>query len=68
MDLQLIDVEIPEGTIELTETTFHNHRLVSSVKIPESVVIIGERAFADCVNLKEIKLPSGLREIRKGAF
>lgn len=68
MDLLLNDVEIPEGTIEITEDTFHNHRLVSSVKIPESVLVIRERAFADCVNLKSIELPAGLMAIEKGAF
>ena len=68
MDLLLTDVEIPEGTIEITETTFYNHRLVSSIKIPESVLVIRERAFADCVNLKTLELPKGLMAIAKGAF
>ncbi|MCQ2248543.1 MAG: leucine-rich repeat domain-containing protein [Treponema sp.] len=68
MDLLLTDVEIPEGTIEITETTFHNHRLVASVKIPDSVLVIRERAFADCVNLKKIELPAGIMAIAKGAF
>lgn len=68
MDLLLSDVEIPEGTIEITEDTFHNHRLISSVKIPESVLVIRERAFADCVNLKHIVLPEGLMAIAKSAF
>lgn len=68
MDLLLNDVEIPEGTIEITEDTFHNHRLVSSVKIPESVLVIRERAFADCVNLKSIELPADLMAIAKSAF
>ena len=54
MDLPLIDVEIPEGTTEITVTTLHNHRMVSSIKIPESVLVIGENAFADCVNLKSV--------------
>lgn len=68
MDLLLTDVEIPEGTTEITENTFHNHRLVASVKIPEGVLVIGERAFADCVNLKKIELPESLMAIGKEAF
>ncbi len=62
------DVEIPEGTTEITEETFRNHRMISSVKIPESVLVIGDKAFADCVNLKKITLPSGLMAIGKYAF
>ena len=68
MDLPLIDVVIPEGTTEITGTTFHNHRMVSSIKIPESVLVIGENAFADCVNLKSVELPQNLMAIGKRAF
>lgn len=68
MDLLLNDIEIPEGTIEITETSFQNHRLVSSIKIPESVLVIRERAFVDCVNLKSIELPAGLMALANSAF
>lgn len=68
MDLLLSDVEISEGTTEITETTFRNHRLISSIKIPDSVLVIGERAFADCVNLKTIELPDSIMAIGKYAF
>ena len=64
----LVDVEIPEGIIEITENTIENHRNVRSVKIPESVLVIGDRAFADCVNLKEIKIPDTVKVIGKDAF
>lgn len=67
-DMPLIDFEIPEGTTEISETTFQNHRLVRSVKIPDSILVIGERAFADCINLKEIKFPKELMAIGKEAF
>lgn len=68
MDLLLSDVKIPEGTTEITETTFRNHRLISSIKIPDSVLVIGERAFADCVNLKTLELPDNLISCAATAF
>ena len=36
--------------------------------IPDSLIEIGRRAFAGCVSLRSIKLPSGLREISPGMF
>ena len=35
MDLLLNDVEIPEGTIEITEDTFHNHREMIGKQVNE---------------------------------
>jgi hypothetical protein len=38
------------------------------ITIPEGTEAIGMSAFADCTNLKEVKLPSTLREIGLYAF
>lgn len=36
--------------------------------IPEGVEIIAERAFAECMNITSVKLPSSLKAIREEAF
>ena len=63
-----MNIIIPEGTKEINENTFENHRNITSVKIPDSVERIGEKAFANCVSLKSIDLPKGLLSIGSEAF
>ncbi len=63
-----MNIIIPEGTKEINENTFENHRNITSVKIPDSVERIGEKAFANCVSLKSIDLPNSVISIGAEAF
>ena len=55
-----LEVEIPDGTTEVTEMTFpkYSSSSIEKVKIPKSVVLITQEAFNNCDNLKEIEVVS----------
>lgn len=64
-----VHVVIPDGVTEISYNAFRE-RKVASVQIPDSVEVIRWYAFADCVDLEEVKLSSGsrLRVIEEYAF
>ncbi|MBQ4051793.1 MAG: leucine-rich repeat protein [Oscillospiraceae bacterium] len=43
-------------------------RRLTEVSLPDTLVRIERRAFADCSNLKEIRIPSSVTEIAGDAF
>lgn len=63
----IIEANIPEGIIELSEGVFKN-REVNSVSIPDTVELIGEEAFMNCSQLEKVYFGSGIKTINKNAF
>ncbi len=47
----------------LFDKLFAGHTEITSVQIPDTVTDLGEFLFDGCDNLKEIKLPAGLRNL-----
>ena len=41
---------------------------VTDVVIPDTVTVLGEEAFHNMINLKNVVMPSGLKEIKRSAF
>jgi hypothetical protein len=52
---------IPDGVEYLWNYCFNNNKYIVSITIPKSVVEVPYDAFNDCISLKEIKMPRGLR-------
>lgn len=61
------DIILPNYITEIPNNAFYKSR-IQSIVIPNSVTIIGENAFADCQNLKSVKLSSSIKTISRGAF
>jgi len=68
---------IPDGRIENTwngstmTSTYYGAFVgcrLTAITLPESVKTIGKYAFYNCKRLAQLTLPSGLTEIRQGAF
>lgn len=47
---------------------FYNMNRLTSVVLPETVTYIREQAFANCVNLKKVKLPERLDGFHEGSI
>ena len=61
------DIVLPDYITEIPEGAFYNSR-IQSIVVPDSVTIIGEKAFADCQNLKSVKLPKSIKKIEHATF
>ena len=61
------DIVLPNYITEIPEGAFYNSR-IQSIVIPDSVTIIDEKAFADCQNLKSVKLPKSIKTIEHATF
>lgn len=67
-DINLQEVNIPDGVDEIGALTFCNCRSIKSIQLPESVKKIGESAFSQCDELEKISLPQGIPEIADYTF
>lgn len=56
------------GIANTSGDTPDNYKAITAVVIPEGYTYIGNKAFAGCVNLETIELPSTLKEIGTQAF
>jgi len=61
-------VIIPDGVMEIGNSSFNKCFHLNSVAIPSSVTTIGAGAFAGCGGLKSITIPDSVTEIGGGAF
>lgn len=63
-------ITVPEGIREIAPKAFKGLKKLKTVILPDSLEIIGSEAFADCTNLRKVKLSSGskLKEIGAKAF
>ena len=59
---------LPEGLMEIGESTFSNCWNVKRVTVPDSVRIIGDKAFAYCKALEDVKFGKHLDTIGEEAF
>ena len=60
--LQAAVANIPAGTTSIGADAFTTNNAIETVIIPEGVHTIGPRAFYACSRLKEVRLPSSLRQ------
>lgn len=60
-------VTLPEGMKTLSEGVF-SYAEIEEINLPSSLETIGRCAFMGCENLKELKIPAGVKEIGIGAF
>ena len=51
---EIIDLIIPEGTIEIKDNAFNNFKSIKSVTLPSSIKMIGLDAFLGCDNIKKV--------------
>lgn len=61
-------VYVGNGVTELAENAFDQCMFLQYVHLPQNLKVIGDRAFRCTFSLTELRLPEGLREIRKEAF
>ena len=52
----------------IKDNAFKDCKMVETVTVCEGVTSIGKNAFKDCIALREIILPSVMKEIKEGAF
>lgn len=63
----LNEISLPGTLRVISDYAFMNHQHVGKLNIPESVYYLGKYAFSGST-LSEIKLPSGLKDLKEGAF
>lgn len=61
------NIAFPETLTTIGKSAFSNSAL-ESVVIPDSVTVLGEGVFSNSVDLKAVRLSSGLTAVPKGAF
>ena len=67
-DRGMVEIHIPEGVAEISESTFEYREDLRSIHLPDSVTSIGESAFSGCTGLTEIHIPDSVTSIREWAF
>jgi hypothetical protein len=61
------DLVLPKALTEIGEEAFCGNQS-ASVYLQDGVTTIGERAFADCGNLRSIRIPASVTSIAENAF
>ena len=66
-------VEIPEmigksQVTEISDSAFYGCDFLTDITIPKTVEVIGEKAFAECVNLTNVRLEGKIKSIEDFAF
>ncbi len=64
---KLVEIIIPYGTKVIPALGFYGISSLKEIAIPDTVEVIEELAFSG-TGLKEVKLPSNLKQIKSGAF
>ena len=60
---------LPKSLETIGNDAFRNNkRLTGVIEFPEGISTISENVFADCSNIEGIVIPSGVGDIRSGAF
>ena len=62
------NIVIPEGVTNISEGAFEGNEEIERVVLPKTLLKIGNASFNECLNLSEIKLNKGLRDIGWDAF
>lgn len=61
-------LEIPDGTIKISDYQFQNNSELRRVVIPDSLEVIGNGAFQGCFRLTGIDGMRGVKEVKTHAF
>lgn len=61
-------INIPEGVVEIENSTFDGCQNLETIILPETVEIIGDDAFKDNRNIKELVIPENVKEISNSSF
>lgn len=56
-------VVLPEGMLEIGDSTFRRNNKLEEVVLPSSLVGIGDYAFRDCTSLRSITLPPSVSRL-----
>lgn len=64
----LTEYAIPDGVVEIGESSFYNCRSLTSVTFPDSVTCIGYNAFAICIGLAGVVIPDSVTQLDVYAF
>lgn len=64
----LTEYAIPDGVVEIGESSFYNCRSLTSVTFPDSVTCIGYNAFASCIGLTGVVIPDSVTQLAVYAF
>ncbi len=65
---QVREYTIPEGVMQIEDSSFRGNDYLVKAVFPESLKVIGSSAFADCRYLQELILPESLESIGHKAF
>lgn len=66
--VEIIDLQIPNGTTTISAFAFSGCTALQSVSIPSSVKSIGYRAFYGCTGLASVKIPDSVTSLGNEAF
>ncbi len=66
--LNLTEVILPEGVIEIKEGAFSNNAKLAKINIPSGVTALGEGAFKSCFALDNITIPAGVTVLSEQLF
>ncbi|MBQ9778908.1 MAG: leucine-rich repeat domain-containing protein [Clostridia bacterium] len=61
-------IYIPDTVVSIGELAFAHNQQLSEVRFSKKLATMGKSAFCDCLNLKNVTLPSSLVEVPYGAF
>lgn len=64
----LTEYAIPDGVVEIGESSFYNCRSLTSVTFPDSVTCIGYNAFGSCIGLTGVVIPDSVTQLDVYAF
>lgn len=56
-------ITIPSNVVKISECAFYGNNLIESIVLQDKVVSIGLQAFSNCINLKEVTIPSSVEII-----
>ena len=56
------------SNVEYTQELFSNNKKLEAVVFPKNMSIIGDRTFLECMNLKSMEIPDGMKSIGSLAF
>lgn len=65
---QLIKVNLPNNTTEISSNSFYNNRKLKTINLPDGITKINTSAFYTCEALELTSLPNSITYIAYGAF
>ena len=66
--LRVSEDDVAGGFQDVVNGNPKENTYLKSISLPDSLISIGDEAFRNCVSLTQIDLPTGIKDIGKGAF